>query len=171
MRQPDEEFHKYTKLLSELSRDPRLKQGIAKARRQQRGKTEAKVEILAGMFLLVSAIASRFWKKKRARAIQEMADIAQLLVQVSLALKENVFDRPEVKKFFRQSSRQIYLFAQECVAMMLPRTGSHRTEGRADRTQPSRETLHPRRASGPMPAGGRTASPSARRARSVRATV
>jgi hypothetical protein len=109
-------------LLKKLSRDPRLKLVIAKAKRQTRGKGAAKVENVTGIFLLIMAIASRFAKKKRARAIDELMDIIYLLVQVSLVLKENIFDRPEVREFFSQSSRQIYLLAQECVAMVLPKT-------------------------------------------------
>jgi wobble nucleotide-excising tRNase len=112
----------FQNLLKELSRDPRLKLVIAKAKRQTRGKGAARVENVTGIFLLILAIVSRFAKKKRARAIDDLMDIIYLLVQVSLALKENIFDRPEVKEFFSQSSRQIYLLAQECVAMVLPKT-------------------------------------------------
>lgn len=112
--------NKYRKLLKELSRDPRLKQVIAKAKRQPRAKAGTKVETVTSMFLLVSAIISRFSKKKKARAIDELVDIVHLLIQVSFLLKENIFDRREVKKFFRQTSQQIYAFAQECVAMILP---------------------------------------------------
>ena len=112
----------FKNLLKELSRDPRLKLVIAKARRQNRGKGGAQVENVTGIFLLLAAIVSRFAKKKKARALDELMDIIYLLVQVSLLLKENIFDRPEVKKFLRQSSKQIYLLAQTCVAMVLPKT-------------------------------------------------
>jgi hypothetical protein len=66
------------------------------------------------------AIASRFATKKKARALDELMDIIFLLVQVSLLLKENIFDRPEVKKFFSQSSKEIYSLAQKYVAMVSP---------------------------------------------------
>lgn len=111
----------FTNLLKELGRDPRLKRVIAKAKRQTGGKGVAKVENVTDIFLLILAIASRFATKKKARALDEMMDVIYLLVQVSLLLKENIFDRPEVKEFFSQSSKQIYLLAQECVAMVLPK--------------------------------------------------
>ena len=111
---------KYRKLLTELSRDPRLKQAIGKARRQPPGNAGTKVETATRMCLMILAIASRFSRKKRARAIDEVADIVHLLVQISFLLKENIFDRTEVKRFFRQTSAQIYAFVQECVAMILP---------------------------------------------------
>jgi hypothetical protein len=111
----------FKNLLKGLSRDPRLKRVIAKAQRQTRGKGEAKVENVTGILLLLLAIASRFASKKKARALDELMDVIYLLVQVSLLLKENIFDRPEVKEFFSQSSRQVYLLAQECVAMVLPK--------------------------------------------------
>ena len=110
------------KLLKQLSRDPRVKRVIAKAKRRTRGKGRAKVETVTDTFLLLMAIASRFAKKKKARALDELMEIIYLLVQVSLLLKENIFDRPEVKEFFRHSSKQIYVLAQECVAMVLPKT-------------------------------------------------
>ena len=110
------------KLLKQLSRDARVKRVIAKAKRRTRGKGGAKVETATDMFLLLMAIASRFAKKKKARALDELMEIIYLLVQVSLLLKENIFDRPEVKEFFSQSSKQIYLLAQKCVALVLPKT-------------------------------------------------
>lgn len=108
-------------VLKKLTRDPRLKQAIAKARRETRGNGRRKIENVTDMFLLVLTIASRFSKKKKARALDELADMVYLLVQTSLVVKENIFDRPEVKKFFTRSSRQLYSFAQECVAMILPK--------------------------------------------------
>lgn len=112
----------FESLLKELSRDQRLKQVIAKAHRRTRRKGGAKVESAADTVLLLLAIASRFAKKKKARALNELMDVIYFLVQVSLLLKENIFDRPEVKEFLSQSSKQIYLLAQTCVAMVLPKT-------------------------------------------------
>jgi hypothetical protein len=108
-------------LLKDLSRDPRLKVVIAKAKRKPRGKATAEVESAAGLFLLALSIASRFAKKKHARALDELGDLIYLLVQVSEMLKENIFDRPEVREFFSQRCKQIYLFAQECAALVLPK--------------------------------------------------
>jgi len=130
--------NKSRKLLKELSRDPHLKQVIAKARHQPRGKVEARVESVTGMFVLLSRIASRFAKKKRARAIDDLADTVHLLFQVSLLLKENIFDRPEVKNFFRESSKQVYVFVQECVATILPATKVHRARPAPARTLQTR---------------------------------
>lgn len=109
------------KLLKELSRDPELKRAIAKAKRHPGGKEVKTVENVTSVFLLALDVASHFVKKKRARAIEEAKDTIYLLVQVSMLLKENVFDRPEVKEFFSQSFRQIYSFAEEFVAMVLPK--------------------------------------------------
>jgi hypothetical protein len=107
-------------LLKELGRDPRLKRIISK--RRTRGKGEARVENMSGIVLLILAIAARFATKKKARALDELMDIIYLLVQVSLVLKENVFDRPEVKAFLSHRSKEVYSLAQECIAMVLPKT-------------------------------------------------
>jgi len=111
----------FGKLVKDLSRDPRLKKAVAKAGRRPRGTGVRKVEDTAGLFALTMKIASHFVKKKKARALQEAMDVIYLLVRVSILLKENIFDRPEVKKFFHDSFRQIYAIAQAFVAMVLPR--------------------------------------------------
>ena len=108
----------FNDLLKVLGRDPRLKRVMA--RRQIRGKKGADGAHVTDIVLLLLAIASRFATKKKARALDELMDIIFLLVQVSLLLKENIFDRPEVKKFFSQSSKEIYLLAQKYVAMVSP---------------------------------------------------
>ena len=113
---------RFASVAKELSRDPRLKQAIAKARRKTPGKDVRRIDNATGIVLLLLGIASRFSKKKKARALDEAMDVIHLLVQISIVLKENVFDRPEVKKFFSQSFRQVYLLARELVAMVLPKT-------------------------------------------------
>ena len=115
----------FNDLLKVLGRDPRLKRVMA--RRRIRGKGGANVEHVTDIVLLLLAIASRFATKKKARALDELMDIIFLLVQVSLLLKENIFDRPEVKKFFSQSSKEIYLLAQKYVAMVSPTAKTLRT--------------------------------------------
>jgi hypothetical protein len=107
-------------LLKELNRDPRLKRVIAK--RRSRGKDGGKIERAADVVRALLGIVSRLTTKKKARALEELVDAIYLLVQVSLLLKENVFDRPEVQRFLRQRSEQIYSLAQEYVGMIMPRT-------------------------------------------------
>lgn len=119
-------------LLKELSRDPRLKRVIAKARKESQGSKRARVEKVTDLFLVALTIASRFSKKKRARAMEDLGDMVYLLVQASLLLKENIFDRPEVKEFFNKSSKRLYSWAEQCVAMILPKTEQlRRSPGRA----------------------------------------
>jgi hypothetical protein len=98
------------KLLRALSRDPQLRRLIAKARR---GKAGAKVDNVTDLYLLLLAIASRLSNKKKARALEEEIDVIYFLVQISLLLKENLFDRPEVRAFFGQRAKQLYRMAQQ----------------------------------------------------------
>ena len=109
-------------LLKELRRDPRLKRIVNKARRQSLKKDAARLENTTDLFLLSLAIASRFVSKKTARALDEFMDIVYFLVQVSLLLKENVFDRPEVKEFFGHGSAKILFLARECADKILAKT-------------------------------------------------
>ncbi len=110
-------------LARELSRDPRFKQAMARARRGPRGKERARVEQTMGVVSLLLSTASHFSKKKKARALDELREAINLLVQVSLLLKENVLDRPEVKKFFKQRSKELYVFARQCAEIVMPRKG------------------------------------------------
>jgi len=112
----------FADIAKELSRDPQFKQAIAKARSKKRGKEVRRVDSATGIALLLLGIASRFSKRKKARAIEDAMDVIYLLVQVSIVLKENVFDRPQVKKFFSQSFRQVYLLARDFVALVVPKT-------------------------------------------------
>ena len=112
----------FANIAKELGRDPRLKQAITTARSKTRGKEIRRVDEATGIALSLLGIASRLSKRKKARALEEVMDVIYLLVQVSIVLKENVFDRPEVKKFFSQSFRQVYSLAQQFVAMVLPKT-------------------------------------------------
>jgi len=115
----------FKELLKELSRDPRLKRVIANADPVERKAAKSnrrgyRPDSLGNCFPLND--------QEEGRALEELMDAIYLLVQVSLLLKENVFDRPEVKRFFRQRSKQIYSLVQEYVVMILPRTkGVHRT--------------------------------------------
>jgi len=111
----------FGKLVKDLSRDPRLKKAVAKAARHPRSKGVRKAEDAAGLFVLLTKIASPFLKRKKARALQDAMEMIYLLVQVSVLVKENIFDRPEVKIFFSESLRQIYSTAEEFVAMVLPK--------------------------------------------------
>jgi len=113
---------RFRDIARELSRDPQLKQAITKARSQKRGKDVRRVDNAAGIALFLLGIASRFSKRKKARALEEAMDVIYLLVQVSIVLKENIFDRPQVKRFFSRSFRQVYSFARDFVALVLPKT-------------------------------------------------
>jgi len=112
---------RFKKLLKELSRDPRLKRVLAKSTRRSRQKRLNQIEALADMFLILSTIASGFLKKKKARVLDEQADMVYFLVQLSLLLKENVFDRPEVQEFFSRSGRQIQLMTRESLSAIKPK--------------------------------------------------
>ena len=107
-------------VLKELGRDPRVKRVIAKRRSRRKG--VGKIERVSDVILVLLAIASRFAPKKKARVLDELMDSIYLLVRVSLLLKENVFDRREVREFLSQSSKEIYSLAQKYVAIVLPKT-------------------------------------------------
>lgn len=107
-------------LVKRLSRDPRLRRVIHKAKLRQKNGT-GKIEGLGDLFLLSLAVASRFVSKRKARTLDELMEIVYLLVVVSLILKENVFDRPEVKEFFSQNYKRVSSVYREYVDRILSR--------------------------------------------------
>jgi len=109
------------KALKELSADPVLRQVVTKARRGSSKRRPGQIESLASLYLLAAAIAARLSKKKHARALDEHIDIVRFLVQLSLLLKENVLDRPEVRKLFNRSAKRISLIARECLRLSTPK--------------------------------------------------
>lgn len=94
-------------VVKELGRDPQVKHVIAKGWRQSRGKGTSAIESLVETYLLLLAISARFSGKKKARALEKHMDLVHLLTQASLLLKQNIFDRPEVRRFFRQSGKRV----------------------------------------------------------------
>lgn len=110
-------------LVRQLSRDPSLKRVIAKVRHQSRGKGRTELEKVTDLYLVLVAIMAQFSRKKRARTLEEHMNVVAFLVQLSLAVKENIFDRPEVKQFFDRSSKEVYRAVRKCIAMLVPEKG------------------------------------------------
>ena len=107
-------------ILQKLAREPQVKEALTKARRQMRRK--GKAENLTGALLLALAVATRFVSRKKRRAVDDLMDSIFLLLEISLLLKENIFDRPEVKKFFRLRSKKVSVFVEKNMAAILART-------------------------------------------------
>ncbi len=134
-------------LLKELSRDPQLKQAIATARRRLARRHRSQLEKWVDMPLLLSAIASPFLKKKKARAFDERMEIVRFLAQVSLLVKENVFDRPEVREFIGRGARQIQLMTREGLGMILQQRKRPPAVRGSEKASESGRTERPRRES------------------------
>lgn len=77
--------------------------GATMTKRKKMNGAETAAEVL----VLSLAIASRFVSRKKARALEDAMAVAALAVQIGWLLKENVYERPEVKRFVRQRSKQV----------------------------------------------------------------
>ena len=69
-----------------------------------------------GIAWQVLTLTARFAGKKRARAIAEIIDIITFLVTLSLIVKQNIFDRPEVRAFFARQWASLSTGAQRTLA-------------------------------------------------------
>ena len=99
-----------------------LRKALENELRLKRVRNPNTMESLAALFLLSVSVVSRFVSKKKARSLDELIEVVYLLVQVSLSLKENVFDRPEVREFLSHRSKQILSVAREYVELILSKT-------------------------------------------------
>ena len=116
------------KLLGALGRDRQLRRILADLKRASRKKKSNQTETMTGFFLLSLAIIAKFASKKKTRALEELLEVVYLLVQLSFLVKENIFDRPEVKKFIGQHSQEIYIATRKYVEMVLPKIHSMRVQ-------------------------------------------
>ena len=85
-------------LIKKLSQDPNLREAIDTMGRMK-NKDFAVLPQAIGTALL---FAGRFAGKGRMRSVTNFVDAALFLISLSLLIKQNVFDRPEVQEFFRK---------------------------------------------------------------------
>lgn len=111
-------------LLVTLSKDPKVKNALSTLKAKSNGSN--KVNSFKELFIHLLRLSSKFLGKKKARFLEEWIDAAELLISLSLVLKENIFDRPEVRAFFEESwdglkkqSMHFYLAATKFVAETL----------------------------------------------------
>ena len=91
-------------LIGKLSQDPKVREAIHKI-----GKFGDNPNFTALPQAMVAAIlfAGRFFGKSRMRALANFVDAAVFLVSLSLLIKQNVFDKPEVQDFVRKTWKDI----------------------------------------------------------------
>lgn len=88
----------FTKLLKKLSEDPKLREAISMIGKNSDKNFAALTQGIATTLLL----AGRFVGKARMRKVTNIIDAAVFLISLSLLIKQNVFDRPEVRAFFKR---------------------------------------------------------------------
>lgn len=84
------------RLVVRLSQDPKIKVAMEGIRENTGGQHPQ-----LGMLWQVLTISGRFVAKRRSRAVAEVIDVITFLVTLSLIVKQNVFDRPEVREYFK----------------------------------------------------------------------
>lgn len=92
---------RFKKLLKKLAEDPKVRAALQTS--QLKNENSRKVQNFKDLFRQVIGIGARVLGRKRARLIADWVDLVSVLVDLSLILKENVFDRPEVRSFFGQN--------------------------------------------------------------------
>jgi hypothetical protein len=103
----------FKSLLKKLSEDPKLREAIRAIGKNSDKNFAALSQGLASTLLL----AGRFVGKGRMRTLANVIDAAVFLVSLSLLIKQNVFDRPEVREFFSRVWKDISKTAQHLSAV------------------------------------------------------
>lgn len=93
----------FKSLLKKLSQDPKLREAIH-ALCKNGDKNFAAISQGVATTLLV---AGRFVGKGRMKTFIGFVDAAIFLISLSLLVKQNIFDRPEVREFLAKSWRDI----------------------------------------------------------------
>ncbi len=88
----------FKNLLKKLSEDPKLREAILKI-----GKNGDKnFVVLTQGIATTLLLAGRFVGKSQMRRVTVIIDAALFLISLSLMIKQNIFDRPEVRAFFKK---------------------------------------------------------------------
>lgn len=100
------------KLIELLKKDPTLKEQLKRFKgRNDVAVPEAKSPVSA--LLNVASVMGKFTGKKKALILAAHIDTVVLLVSLSMFLKTNVFDRPEIQEFFKKAFDQSSIVAQK----------------------------------------------------------
>ncbi len=115
---------RFKKLISDLSQDPKIKAAIEKI--TEKSQVGQHVKALKDFLPFITKLA-KFGGKKTAMVGQHLTLII-FLFELSVLLKTNVFDRPEVRKFFSENwgvvqkrVAAMYLFCSNYVKLQLSR--------------------------------------------------
>lgn len=100
-------------LLKKLGEDPKLREAIKRIGQNSDKNFAALSQGLATTLLL----AGRFVGKARMRKITTFIDVAVFLISLSLLIKQNVFDRPEVREFIARVWKDVNKTVQQLSAV------------------------------------------------------
>lgn len=114
-------------LLKKLSQDPKLREAIQSMTENSDRNFAALSKGLATTLLL----AGRFVGKGRIKTFISFIDAAVFLISLSLMIKQNVFDKPEVRDFVKKvwkdigkTANQLATVARNYVDKRLPKSRS-----------------------------------------------
>lgn len=93
---------KIAQLLSDLSKDPKIKTAIDQLKSNYSADPAHKISNIKDIALVALKLGAKFTGRKGARLVQETLDAIGLLIQISFLVKTNIFDRPEVQAFFKE---------------------------------------------------------------------
>lgn len=88
-------------LLADLSKDKNIKLALDKVKSEYRNESQEQINSFKDLLVVIFRISTKFIGKKKARVLEETLDAVGILIQISLLIKTNVFDRPEVRLFFQ----------------------------------------------------------------------
>jgi hypothetical protein len=109
---------KFKALLSELSKDESVRKAISDLKSSANAENIYYAQSVWDLLKQILKLSAKFLNKQKLKRLTEIIDIVMFLVSLSLILKQNIFDRPEVKQFFKEkwASLQSYSTAVMKVA-------------------------------------------------------
>ncbi len=124
----------FKNLLKKLSTDPRVKAAIDAAKEEATKSSEFQATSALGLIGYLFKYSASFLGRKRAGKLSELTGNLVFLITISMILKRNLFDRPEVKEFFEQNwtgakkhFSQFYTTCQKFVSERVDQVKKRRT--------------------------------------------
>lgn len=122
-------------LLNKLSSDPKVKAAIDSAKSEAFKSSDYQATSILDLISYLMKYSGSFIGKKKAEKLTEYTGYLVFIITVSMILKKNLFDRPEVKEFFvknwegaKRNSSKFYNICQNYAAEAVDRIKKKRSK-------------------------------------------
>lgn len=89
-------------LIKKLSADPKIKSAMAELKANSNAENAYYSKSFLDLMVYILKASGGFLGKRKAKVIIEVVEVTGFVISISLILKKNLFDRPEVRQYFNE---------------------------------------------------------------------